>query len=984
MAEEQSNQPGGSNPEAAATLQQRIALEMKKRREAKGPSSSATAMAAPATVAEAGQAAPAPAIATAAPAVRTEATVSLQDLIARKRQKLEAELARRQAEEAKAQAEAPAAAPAAAATAVAEVAAPAAGEADKVAAQVAQAPAAETAATTPSPAVAAPAAKTASAMPVTAAAKYLNMSGGTVSLQEVISRKKAETVQALTAAAAPAAAPAAAAPATVAAVAVAPAEAPGRRTMVVAAMIILNTLLLAVVGGLLAFLLTHGRQAPSGAELALALMARPAAEPKTKPAEPNATNFLAEVEAPVAAMALSDLPSWAQAENAFALRDHKTALDRYGRLMLGSRSMPGEATSGEFFLFRVAECVWSLGRPEAAQKLLKKLTSAESPAVRGAAHAALAEMAEAEGELLAARTLAYRGTAALAVLETPLPLEADCEYIAARALTRKVNALYDSRQAVPWARLQRSDPFAGLAEPAARRLLEEGAAAGRSARAGVGGIKIEQVGQRWRLSAAKATVEDVLNQFAAAAGMNVQWASADAAARRRTVDVQIREMASQRVVEVVAGTAGLVARFAPERVTVHDAGSAGSLQDQQTVLGGEAESVWRRFALRYGGDARLGEGSFALAALHEWMGDKVSALRQYQFVAKQYTSQPRISPEALLRSATIRTDLRDYAGAEQDLLELLDVFPQYPRSADVYAKLGRLKSLVGKPAEALTLLSRVLTFDVTPDVRRETMLAASDCCFAKGDYDAACHWMSELLGQKGELSQEAVVEACGRLGQFEAARGNHNAAIGAYRRALQSSPSRSKYVELVLGVARSHQAAGDPVGSLRVLGRLNGQDMSPDRLADWLMQLSSAYRAMNLPDRARLAIRKHGGAVTDTALQSRLVLEQARCLAEEGELAAARQAMTEALAKMGGSEEARAASLDLAELCLKMSDAGQAIILAEDTLRAKCSDEQRRRALELMGRAHLARNEYEKAVRALSAMAEVKMAAAAETKGGHK
>jgi tetratricopeptide (TPR) repeat protein len=756
--------------------------------------------------------------------------------------------------------------------------------------------------------------------------------------------------------------------------------------MMVAAMIVLNTLLLAVVAGLVAFLLRQGHEGVSSTALALALMdrSRPAAGATTRPAAPNANDYLADLDAPVAALALKDLPSWAQAEQAFAARDFKTALDGYGRLLLASRCLPTETTSGEFFKFRIAESVWSLGRPEAAQKLLNQLTAAESPVVRGAACAALAEMAESAGELLQARALAYRAVAALGALGGSLSLEADCDYLAGRALTKKVNALYASQAAVPWSRLQRSDPFAGSSEPAIRRLLEEGAAAGRSARGASAGVKIEKAGSRWRVSATKSTAEDVLNQFAVAAEMNVRWPAGDTSGRRRTVEAQLREMSAQRVAEVVCGMVGLAARFSPDHVTVCDVAAAGELQEQQAALGGEEESAWRRFALRYAGDERVGEGCFALAVLQEWAGEKASALRQYQFVAKQYTSQGRISPEALLRSAAIRTELRDYVGAERDLLDLLDVFPHYPRSAEVYIRLGRLKSLVGKHAEALTLFSRVLTFELTSEGRRETMLAAAECCFQKGDYDAACRWVGDCLAQPAELTQEQIVEGCGRLGQYESARGDHRAAVQAYRRALMANPSRGKYVELVLGVARSHQAGGDAVGALRMLGRLNGEDMAPDRLADWLMQLSAAYRAMGLPDRARQAIRKRGGAVTDAARQARLVMEQARCLWEEGDLVAARQAMAEALAKLGGGEEARVASLDLGELCLRMGDAAEAIVVAEDVLRGKCGDEQRRRALELMGRAHMARREYEKAVRALSAMAEVKMAAADGAKGGHK
>jgi hypothetical protein len=85
---------------------------------------------------------------------------------------------------------------------------------------------------------------------------------------------------------------------------------------------------------------------------------------------------------------------------------------------------------------------------------LSRLCQAVSPAVAAAARAGVAQMDELAGQFLQARRMAYGAVAALGAMETALPLEADCDYLVARGLTRKVNALAATGEAVPWRGLE--------------------------------------------------------------------------------------------------------------------------------------------------------------------------------------------------------------------------------------------------------------------------------------------------------------------------------------------------------------------------------------------------------------------------------------------------------------------------------------------------------------------------------------------------
>lgn len=746
-----------------------------------------------------------------------------------------------------------------------------------------------------------------------------------------------------------------------------PVQAAPARQPLTQAMLVLNTFLLAAVGGVLLYLIARRPESPSAAEGAVKAVRAVreeqdgrAGSPQTRPAaDANAT---ANVAAALAA------PSWAAAEAAYAKKDYDAALDRFSRLLLVSRRLPSEAPAGEFFQYRIGRCLWELGRLNQAREVLGRLQDSDTAAIRAAAGADLAVMDESGEQHLLARLSACGALAALAATEISSPLEADCDYLVARSLTEKVRSFHSSEPRVPWSRRDATDLFAGRSETEVRRLLEARILPGGPAQRGPV-VAVRKTAEGWYLYARKAAIEDVLHQFATKAGRDLRWESVPPAVRRRPVSFTFRDVSEQRAFELACGAAGLLGRFTWDQVVVHDPQSLTSLSALKLVLTEEAISAWRRFPLRHGGDERVAEGQFALAVLYENSGDAVAAMKQYQLVGRQYPKSHELAPEALIRSAELRIQqLRDLAGARADLQDALDLHPNYRRIDRVYLMLGRFSAQSGQLEEAMTALLKLQTLDVPAESRRLACLELGDCCFRRGDYEQASQWLSRYLVAGKEAPERELVRAYLLLGRSEAARGNRAAAAAAFRRALAAKPLRDEYVEAVLDLTGILTDSEDYTAALATARRVETEPLSDTQRHRYLMAVSGLYRAMGLPDRGRAFLRKGGEVLTDGPMRASIAAEQARCLREEGDLRAARDVLWEVLGRLKGGPGAREASIDLAEICMEMDDAEQAVVLAREALKGSCPPATRRRGLEVLGRAYLRRRDYTQAARTLASL----------------
>ena len=692
----------------------------------------------------------------------------------------------------------------------------------------------------------------------------------------------------------------------------------------------------------------------------------PAPVPATTPAWAGAQRPEPAASAAPEASAVS----WTATEKAFADHKHAEALAGFRRLLELVRPQLAEARLADYFGLRMAQCMMALGKSSDARERLESVASnSTSPRVRAAANYNLALLGAAQGSYLQARTHAYLALVSLEGLSKSLPLKTDCYFLIAKILTRKVLQTCGDDALIELPGADENAFFADLDEPALRTALQEGAD-----RAGqvILQPQIHQVpsaeGARWDIACCQASLEDVLSQLASAAGADLQWSAVPAPVRLRPVTLSLSKASGQRICEIACGSVGLLGRFNGEQFAVHDIQNYASLKEQKDLLLEEAMSAWRRLFLRASGDARVAEGHLAVGALQECAGETVAAINEYKLTASQY-DRHRVAPTALFRCAKVRIDLRDYAGAREDLLNLMYGYPNASKSQEVHLALGQATLNAGLLDEAVKAFTRLYNLELTPSSMWQASLGAGKCLYQKGDFEGAAKWLNRYVTLVKEPAASELAEAYLLLGRSENACGRTAQAARAFELS-RSVPGGSTRVEAGLELARIQIGRGLFSGAMTLLAATEKEELTPDQSGRLCLLSARAYRAMSLDENAVAALRKGLAADAEGQTQCALNVELAQCLADAGELEKAHSLLTDTLGRMKAGPAAHAATCDLAEICLKLEKPQQAVTLCQELLKAELTRPEQAAAREILGRAHVQQKEYDKAAMALAGLAD--------------
>ncbi len=660
--------------------------------------------------------------------------------------------------------------------------------------------------------------------------------------------------------------------------------------------------------------------------------------------------------------------SWPESEQALLDQRYTAALNGYGALLKHSQVRPDNELISDFLRLRVAQCLVGLEHDAQADELYAQIVASRSPAVRTVAHYQLAVRDLLNGQFLRARMRAYLAIAALSALDVPLALETDCDFLIARALTQKVLSFGGQMDAIRWRPLQTSDPFVGLSESQLRNLL---AKASEGLSGAVLGPQMSQVesqagGRLFSVTATRCSIEEFLSRLASRAGLELKWVSVAQPARSRSVSVGYRRVSEQRLGEVACGAVGLLGRYDGQAILVYDPQAYAVLSDQRKLLSREAESAWRRLFLRAPEDRRIARGYFAAAVLQEFAGQETAAMKAYQLIAHRFERQD-VAPAALLRSAALRIQLRDYTGARLDLLDLLDRYPNYPASETVYLYLGQATMKAGLLDEAIRVFRKLYYLNRSSETQKTACLGAARCFYKTGNMTEANKWATRYIGLV-KSPQDGLAEAYVLLARTEAATGNAAEAVVVYHRALDSGPSAKLRVEVLLELADAELEREKFLGAIAALEELRSLTLTQHQTYEFLLKAAKLYRRIGIPEKAAATLRSHLRSVKDPSRKAALAAELAKCYMDEGNLAAAEKILLEFLPKMEPTPAAQDAACCLAEIYLKSAKIDQAIMLAKKLLASSCPPEVRKRAQEVLGAAYVSRHDYEQAVLAYSGL----------------
>jgi len=382
------------------------------------------------------------------------------------------------------------------------------------------------------------------------------------------------------------------------------------------------------------------------------------------------------------------------------------------------------------------------------------------------------------------------------------------------------------------------------------------------------------------------------------------------------------------------------------------------------MLREEAISVWRRLFLRAPQAQWVAEGHFAVALLEECSGEIIEAINEYRLIARRYRKS-HVTPRALLRNARLLMQLGDFTGAKAELTCLLDRYPRCEASAEAYAALGKATMEAGHVARAAQIFRKLYFLNLSPSSRRVACFHAAKCFYRQRDYQEAMKWIDRYIAAASRSKDEGLAEAYLLRGRACAAAGMATQAVSAFAAAVAKGLEPVHQVDAYLALAETFWKMGKVAKAAGALS-MAGEGKTQEQKYQVLRLAAKIYRGMGLPEKAAKCLRVGLSAISDPDKRARLGVELSRCYREAGQLAASYEALTAALPSLPVGGRANEAAFELAEVCLELGKARQAIALAKGVLGLTTDDAQRRRAERILTAGYLATSRYDTAAAALA------------------
>lgn len=756
--------------------------------------------------------------------------------------------------------------------------------------------------------------------------------------------------------------------------------APKRTFSMVHAILLANTLLVVALTGGLIHLLNRPAQVvamptPREVPIRLAHTVDPASQPASSPAlirpamreRPGANRVQEE------AVVMQDQPavSWKSVEAAYAKGDYTAALAGYRQLLELAQDRPAEQLLCDYFRLRLADCLQQTGKPDPARELVSDCTHSASPIVRSTARYQLAQMDMLNGLYLQARLNAYLAVTEAALLDRPLALMRDCEFLVGRALTMNSLALYNTDSRLFARQYSSMDPFAHLDEAGLTSLLGQGS---QQPTGTVLGAKLERVAtdngvNLWSVSCGKTPLEELLAKVADEAQLDVQWSNVDAPVRRRPVTLYYARITPQMLAEMACGSTGLIARFTGAKIVVVNPMSLDSLSAQREMLGQEAISMWRRFFLRNGDDPRVGLGHYGVAKLLECAGESMEALQEYQLITARF-DRDRTAPLAMLGCAKLRIQMHDFAGAREQLLDLLNTHPQTEPADEIYLNLAQATYSAGSAQEATQLFAKLYYLNLSCVSRVGAAYGAGKACYDRGEYADAVTWFKRYMAARGQAHEAGATnlaagdnppQAFLMLGVSLAKTGKLEEASSAFHLTLAEADA-TLHFQATLLLADVEARQGHFAAATRALDEIKPDQLKPAELFELTGVNADVLRQMGLPDRAASLIRTRIEGLADRGQKARLMAIMAACCRDEEDYAQAYNLLLTAMPQLPAGKITWEATADLADVCLKMNKPAQTARLCQDLLKNnELSGELHCRVQKTLAQACLDRQEYAQA-----------------------
>ena len=335
-----------------------------------------------------------------------------------------------------------------------------------------------------------------------------------------------------------------------------------------------------------------------------------------------------------------------------------------------------------------------------------------------------------------------------------------------------------------------------------------------------------------------------------------------------------------------------------------------------------------------------------------------------KLVANRFSDSP-LAPFALLNSSKLKAGLRDYFGAQQDLKQLVEQYPdsEVADQACLYLADATMKAQLYD--EAARLYRKVYNLDSSLESQTVSAIGAARCLYERKDYQSAAKWLTRYIGLAEDSASKDLYSAYFLLGKTNLALEKPEAACDAFQYALAGQLSREEYAKTVSALVKGHIQQKHFIEALDILENIHSWRLSRKESIDMLLLRSQILRAMGLVDKAIAALGDRAEYISDPQLKAKISFELAKCYITKGNLELARSNLTEILILVEPGTLSHKAACELADVCLKLGQNSQTISICSQLLNLDPSSQIKQKALNILATAYSRQKNYDGAVLAL-------------------
>ena len=671
------------------------------------------------------------------------------------------------------------------------------------------------------------------------------------------------------------------------------------------------------------------------------------------------------------------------AQTLYLQKDYEKAYAAYNLLRQNLPKGGENQLLRDFLQLKIALAAKKKADTEQAERLLRTILTSRSPMVRAMANYHLTSIDLQKKLYLRARTRAYQVIALINAIDYEsdwaLQIKQDCHFLVSELITRRVLSLCDSDKDIPddlWRNNLQDDPFDNLNQAQLKSLLKSGLEKFNKA---VLGPQIQRISgsttstlTRWLVICSGASIEEILSRFAADSNLDIHWAFDGTPAmeetknivRKRPVTLYLPMTTNQQFLTVATGCAGLLARSDEKNViNIFDPADYSSLSQYISLLSDEAFSLWKKFLLRFSDARNIPNAHFALALLHAQKNQMQEALAEFKLLVNKFPGSSLV-PSALLHSSRLKSSLHDYFGAREDLIQLVEQYPDAEITGKAYLHLADATMKAQIYHEAGKLYCKVYNISLSSDLQIASALGAGRCFYEKQEYTSAQKWLTRYIGLIKDPTNNDLYSAYFLLGKTYLALGKSQQACDAFQYALTGRLGKEEYVETILALVNSYMEQENFIKALAIVENIHSWQLSQKEAVKISLLKSRIYREMGLVHKAVAALTKKAEHIFDAQLKAQISFELTNCYIARKDWQFAYKNL-QMLVFVEPGPLANRISCKLAQVCLEIGKNSQAVSVCSQLLDTGPSEQIRKQTLEFLAEAHKRQKNYDKAALAL-------------------